>query len=125
MEGRDLDGNKYFEIPPQRYFLGMRENHKLKRIVEPYGIDYNAKREPGLLPTKITNEWDSWLRLRRTDPPTIEELEANIEQYHIIQERVKQLEEKVHKEKVTKVNPEINPGKEEQTVDSWTGPEKR
>ncbi|CAH0405216.1 unnamed protein product [Chilo suppressalis] len=64
--GKDYIGNIYYEIPadPQR---GKR---KATRWYDPpKGLDFQ---EP------LPSEWESWLRMRRTEPPTAEEIAKNV-----------------------------------------------
>ncbi|KAL4716911.1 hypothetical protein ACJJTC_012722 [Scirpophaga incertulas] len=64
--GKDYKGNIYYEIPanPQ---LGKR---KATRWYDPpKGLDFQ---EP------IPSEWESWLRMRRVDPPSEEEIAKNL-----------------------------------------------
>ncbi|KAJ2948074.1 hypothetical protein O0L34_g9873 [Tuta absoluta] len=64
--GSDYIGNKYFEIPPNPS-VGKR---KAERWYDPpKGLDFQ---DP------IPAEWESWLRMRRTEPPTEEEIQKNL-----------------------------------------------
>lgn len=65
-KGQDNFGNKYYEIPadPQR---GRR---KTARWFEPPEKDNYGQ--------EISGEWESWLRGRRTEPPTEEEVARNL-----------------------------------------------
>ena len=68
--GTDHLGNKYYEIPadPSR---GIR---RPKRGFENDKTDYS---ESGTV--EIPMEWQAWLRLRRDDPPTPEEVFRNMQ----------------------------------------------
>ena len=122
--GSDLEGNKYFEILPQTYLWGLKQNDKLIRIVEPHTISRNPIPEP----VKVTIEWEAWLRKKRDDPPTMEELVKNIEQHNLLQDRIKAVDEKLIKPPISPAtkkfsDPRLSQTKQEkesQTVDSWS-----
>lgn len=65
--GEDYFGNKYYEIPPNPS-IGKR---KASRYFEP------ADKEA--FDQELTAEWEAWLRGRREDPPTREELVKNLQ----------------------------------------------
>ncbi|KAI4899506.1 hypothetical protein NFI96_011514 [Prochilodus magdalenae] len=68
--GTDHFGNKYYYIPEQRTWTGRVV--RAKRLVEasnPSEFEY--------LEGNIPSEWDAWIRGRRKDPPTVEELLKN------------------------------------------------
>ena len=127
--GKDFDGNYYYEVPPQRYFLGLLSHTQRNRVVEPptgitssfYGRDAHA--------LKVTHEWDSWLRKKRDDPPTLEEISKNIVKYNQVQMRIAALEKLESKQSTystkpsSKIgqNPENSKSKDTQSVDSWMG----
>lgn len=63
--GEDLYGTKYYEAPilkgsarktPRRYYVPLKEDFP-----------------------EMPAEWESWLRYRRTEPPTSEEIERNMQ----------------------------------------------
>ncbi|KAJ9582042.1 hypothetical protein L9F63_003625 [Diploptera punctata] len=67
--GKDYYGNKYYEIPPNPK-IGKR---KASRWFVPQTTDkYDFIHE-------VSPEWEAWLRGRRKDPPTEEELSKNLE----------------------------------------------
>jgi NADH dehydrogenase [ubiquinone] 1 alpha subcomplex assembly factor 2 len=77
--GTDLDGNKYFEVLSGRGRRARREVvSKLKH--EEY--------EDGTIPV----EWEAWIRGKRNDPPTHDELVSKIRQREVLKERVKHVE---------------------------------
>lgn len=78
--GTDLEGNKYYEI--------VREGRKARRevVTTMKHVEY----KPGTIPM----EWEAWIRGKRKDPPTHDELVKKIEQAEILQKRVKQVEER-------------------------------
>ncbi|XP_030380640.1 NADH dehydrogenase [ubiquinone] 1 alpha subcomplex assembly factor 2 [Scaptodrosophila lebanonensis] len=65
--GEDYFGNKYFEIPANPA-IGKR---KASRWFEPADKD--------AFDNELTAEWEAWLRGRRVDPPTREELVKNLQ----------------------------------------------
>lgn len=66
--GTDHFGNKYFEIPSG----GNRA--KRSRYFEPSGEDKEGKFD-----AELPAEWEAWLRGRRREPPTEEEVKANFQ----------------------------------------------
>ncbi|XP_053481469.1 NADH dehydrogenase [ubiquinone] 1 alpha subcomplex assembly factor 2 isoform X1 [Ictalurus furcatus] len=68
--GTDHLGNKYYYIPEQKTWTGRAV--RARRFVEasnPSEFEY--------LEGSIPSEWDAWIRGRRKDPPTVEELLKN------------------------------------------------
>jgi len=71
--GRDPYGNIYYELPAQPE-LGKR------RPTRWYNITTDVEKEQGVkdvwagFDNDLPSEWESWLRFRRTDPPTEEEV---------------------------------------------------
>ncbi|XP_017578853.1 NADH dehydrogenase [ubiquinone] 1 alpha subcomplex assembly factor 2 [Pygocentrus nattereri] len=68
--GTDHFGNKYYYIPEQKTWTGRVV--RARRLVEasnPSEFEY--------MEGHIPSEWDAWIRGRRKDPPTIEELLKN------------------------------------------------
>jgi len=117
LAGKDLDGNTYFEIPAQRYFLGLLSQTKPKRIVVPPSAIQRASTS-----YEVTTEWNSWLRYNRQDAPTLDELKDNIAKRSLIAERVKHLENNSFGKRVNQTL--VSPGsdlQESQSVESWTG----
>ncbi|KAJ1205449.1 hypothetical protein NDU88_000884 [Pleurodeles waltl] len=71
--GTDHLGNKYYIIPEQKTWTGQTvRKRRAVEMVRPGVHAYEAE--------AIPTEWDAWIRGRRKDPPTIEELLQN-EQY--------------------------------------------
>ena len=115
--GTDLQGNKYYEIFPQRFFMGLRQTDRHVRMVIPRGMSAR----PQAATIKVTNEWDAWLRKRRKDPPSLEELKYNLKNYEIMQEKVRTLEERRSAKQFVKPSAVSSDSvKETQTVDSWS-----
>ena len=78
--GTDLEGNKYYET--------IREGEKPRRemITDLKHVQYTTE--------TIPIEWEAWLRGKRNDPPSHEELLAQRSRVAIIRERARQVEEK-------------------------------
>ncbi|RVE68097.1 hypothetical protein OJAV_G00088260 [Oryzias javanicus] len=85
--GTDHLGNKYYFIPEQKSWTG--KNIRAKRMVEaanPAEYEYAE----GSIPM----EWDAWMRGRRKDPPSIEEILTNQSEREQIKLKAKEVEEK-------------------------------
>jgi len=82
--GSDHLGNNYYIIPEQKTWTGRIV--RSKRIVEATRSDY--------LDSTIPNEWDAWIRGRRKDPPSIEELLKTERYRELIKEKAREVEEK-------------------------------
>ncbi|KAK3590408.1 hypothetical protein CHS0354_008760 [Potamilus streckersoni] len=99
--GQDQYGNKYFEkeADPSRNLRG-------SRYVLPPSKDLFQVPE-------IPTEWNAWLRKRRVNPPTEEEIEKNFLTMVRTQQRAKELEKsnreasQTRKEKEEQGSPEI------------------
>ncbi|XP_075153009.1 NADH dehydrogenase [ubiquinone] 1 alpha subcomplex assembly factor 2 [Haematobia irritans] len=83
--GEDYFGNKYYEIPPNPS-IGKR---KASRWFEP------ADKEA--FDQELTAEWEAWLRGRREDPPTKEELVRNLQIMDMKKRNAAELDEKYGK----------------------------
>ncbi|XP_056448971.1 NADH dehydrogenase [ubiquinone] 1 alpha subcomplex assembly factor 2 isoform X2 [Gadus chalcogrammus] len=73
--GSDHLGNNYYMIPQQKTWTG--RSVRAKRMVEtanPNEYEY--------MEGSIPSEWDAWIRGRRKEPPSIEELLKN-ERYRV------------------------------------------
>ncbi|XP_030643997.1 NADH dehydrogenase [ubiquinone] 1 alpha subcomplex assembly factor 2 [Chanos chanos] len=68
--GTDHLGNKYYIIPEQKTWTG--RIIRAKRTMEP-----SNPAEYQYLEGSIPSEWDAWIRGRRNQPPTLEELMKN------------------------------------------------
>ncbi|XP_040195649.1 NADH dehydrogenase [ubiquinone] 1 alpha subcomplex assembly factor 2 isoform X2 [Rana temporaria] len=68
--GTDQYGNKYYYIPQQKSWTGRAVRER--RIVEPVQKD-TYKYEFGNMPI----EWEAWIRGKRKDPPTTQEILRN------------------------------------------------
>uniref|UniRef100_A0A1A7XBF7 NADH dehydrogenase (Ubiquinone) 1 alpha subcomplex, assembly factor 2 n=1 Tax=Iconisemion striatum TaxID=60296 RepID=A0A1A7XBF7_9TELE len=85
--GTDHLGNKYYLIPEQKTWTG--GHVRAKRMVEaanPVEHEY--------MEGSIPIEWDAWIRGRRKEPPSIEELLMNESQMKQIKLKAKEVEEK-------------------------------
>uniref|UniRef100_UPI00398EBED2 NADH dehydrogenase [ubiquinone] 1 alpha subcomplex assembly factor 2 isoform X1 n=1 Tax=Pristiophorus japonicus TaxID=55135 RepID=UPI00398EBED2 len=92
--GTDQFGNKYYYIPQQKTWIG--QTIRSKRIVEavnPKEIEYDLE--------NIPSEWEAWMRGRRKNPPTIEEILQNEEYRKVIKIRAHEVQQKeeIRKEK--------------------------
>ncbi|KAK2837144.1 hypothetical protein Q5P01_014356 [Channa striata] len=84
--GTDHLGNKYYFIPEQKTWTGRLV--RAKRMVEaanPTQYEY--------IEGSIPMEWDAWIRGRRKEPPSIEELLKNESYREKIKLKAKELEE--------------------------------
>ncbi|XP_077982062.1 NADH dehydrogenase [ubiquinone] 1 alpha subcomplex assembly factor 2-like [Glandiceps talaboti] len=84
--GTDHLGNKYYEVEKRTTKFG--GERRKRRFVES-GISYHEY-EPGLIPI----EWESWIRWKRGDPPTMEEVLRREKMTMVVKERAKELERK-------------------------------
>ncbi|XP_074493776.1 NADH dehydrogenase [ubiquinone] 1 alpha subcomplex assembly factor 2 isoform X2 [Sebastes fasciatus] len=85
--GTDTVGNKYFVIPQQKTWTG--RSVRARRMVEaanPTEYEYTE----GSIPI----EWDAWIRGRRKEPPSIEELLKNESYREQIKLKAKEVDEK-------------------------------
>lgn len=100
--GTDLVGNKYYEAM-------IRVEGRTKRKVE---MKHNASKfvqTPQFLrenydPTRIPVQWEQWLRRTRLKPPTMQELQADVDRVRMLKERIKTLEaqDKIERENYIK-----------------------
>ncbi|KAM7416062.1 hypothetical protein PAMA_018232 [Pampus argenteus] len=85
--GTDHLGNKYYFVPEQKTWTGRLV--RAKRMVEaanPTEYEY--------IEGSIPMEWDAWIRGRRKEPPSIEELVKNESYREQIKLKAKEVEEK-------------------------------
>ncbi|CAB3241051.1 unnamed protein product [Arctia plantaginis] len=80
--GKDYLGNRYFEIPAERS-IGKRK--PTRWYDPPRGGDFQ---EP------IPAEWEAWLRMRRGEPPSEEEIATNLAIAKLKKENAAKLEAK-------------------------------
>ncbi|XP_078074821.1 NADH dehydrogenase [ubiquinone] 1 alpha subcomplex assembly factor 2 [Mustelus asterias] len=92
--GTDQFGNKYYYIPQQRSWTGQTiRSRRMIEAINPNELEYEAG--------SIPSEWEAWIRGRRKDPPTMEEILRN-EEYRKtikIQAHEVQQKEEIRKEK--------------------------
>ncbi|CAK6950578.1 NADH dehydrogenase 1 alpha subcomplex assembly factor 2 [Scomber japonicus] [Scomber scombrus] len=84
--GTDHLGNKYYFVPEQKTWTGRLV--RAKRMVEaanPTEYEY--------MEGSIPMEWDAWIRGRRKEPPSIEELLKNESYREQIKLKAKEVEE--------------------------------
>lgn len=98
LKGTDRFGNKYFEIPAG----GSRS--KRSRYFEPIG------KEDGF-DTERPAEWDSWLRGRRSQPPTDDEIVKNYQMMLETKKKALEIDQKFKdlkkKDQLELIEPEI------------------
>ncbi|XP_058128681.1 NADH dehydrogenase [ubiquinone] 1 alpha subcomplex assembly factor 2 [Anopheles ziemanni] len=87
--GEDYFGNKYYEIPPDPS-VGRR---RASRWFEPTAKEAYDQ--------EITAEWEAWLRGRRKEPPTQQELLKNLAIIKMKERNAAELEAKYSKTKDT------------------------
>lgn len=87
--GTDLHGNTYFEVDSSRGGKPAVRREVLTKLK-------HSQYEDGSIPI----EWESWIRGKRNDPPTHEELIKKMQQRVIIKQRANILE----KEHIEKMN---------------------
>lgn len=66
LKGVDHFGNKYYEVPINEY---SRRSRPERYFEPPVGADFDQE---------MSAEWESWLRYRRRDPPSDEEIARNL-----------------------------------------------
>ncbi|XP_075267346.1 NADH dehydrogenase [ubiquinone] 1 alpha subcomplex assembly factor 2 [Opisthocomus hoazin] len=85
--GTDQFGNKYYRVPRHQSRAG--QNIPERRFVE--AINCQAYQyEMGDFPT----EWEAWIRKKRNDPPTIEEILQNENYREEMKQKIKDASEK-------------------------------
>ncbi|XP_034451874.1 NADH dehydrogenase [ubiquinone] 1 alpha subcomplex assembly factor 2 isoform X2 [Hippoglossus hippoglossus] len=85
--GTDHLGNRYYVVPEQKTWTG--RHVRAKRMVEaanPTEYEY--------IEGSIPMEWDAWIRGRRKEPPSVEELVKNESYRTQIKLKAKEVEEK-------------------------------
>ncbi|XP_019958266.1 NADH dehydrogenase [ubiquinone] 1 alpha subcomplex assembly factor 2 [Paralichthys olivaceus] len=85
--GTDHLGNRYYSVPEQKTWTGRLV--RAKRMVEaanPTEYEY--------IEGSIPMEWDAWIRGRRKEPPSVEELLKNESYREQIKLKAKDVEEK-------------------------------
>uniref|UniRef100_A0A8D0E0X8 NADH:ubiquinone oxidoreductase complex assembly factor 2 n=1 Tax=Salvator merianae TaxID=96440 RepID=A0A8D0E0X8_SALMN len=85
--GFDPMGNKYYRIPQHKTWAG--QIIKERRLMEPFKIK-ESEYEAGHIPV----EWEAWIRKKRKDPPTIEEILEKENYYKEMKEKIQEVYEK-------------------------------
>ncbi|KAL3062793.1 hypothetical protein OYC64_002571 [Pagothenia borchgrevinki] len=85
--GTDLVGNKYYHIPEQKTWTG-RSVRARRMVVAANAIEYEY------VEGSIPMEWDSWIRGRRKEPPSVEELLKNQSYRDNMKIKAREVEEK-------------------------------
>ncbi|XP_042343890.1 NADH dehydrogenase [ubiquinone] 1 alpha subcomplex assembly factor 2 [Plectropomus leopardus] len=85
--GTDLLGNKYYIIPEQRTWTGRLIRAK-RMVVAANPSEYEY------IEGSIPMEWDAWIRGRRKEPPSVEELLQNESNRQQIKLKAMEVEEK-------------------------------
>ncbi|XP_071339313.1 NADH dehydrogenase [ubiquinone] 1 alpha subcomplex assembly factor 2 [Trachinotus anak] len=85
--GTDHLGNKYYFIPEQKTWTGRLVRAK-RMVVAANPTEYEY------IEGSIPIEWDAWIRGRRKEPPSIEELLKNETYREQIKLKAKEVEEK-------------------------------
>ncbi|XP_061474820.1 NADH dehydrogenase [ubiquinone] 1 alpha subcomplex assembly factor 2 isoform X2 [Rhineura floridana] len=84
--GADPKGNKYYRIPKHETWAG--QIIKERRFVEPFDKEYQY--EAGTIP----KAWEAWIRKKRKDPPTLEEVFKNENYEEEIKKKIEDIYEK-------------------------------
>ncbi|XP_076587004.1 NADH dehydrogenase [ubiquinone] 1 alpha subcomplex assembly factor 2 [Chaetodon auriga] len=85
--GTDHLGNKYYLVPEQKTWTGRLVRAK-RMVVAANPTEYEY------VEGSIPMEWDAWIRGKRKEPPTIEELLKNEAYREQIKLKAKEVEEK-------------------------------
>ncbi|KAF1389274.1 hypothetical protein EPR50_G00051770 [Perca flavescens] len=85
--GTDTLGNKYYLIPEQKTWTGRLVRAK-RMVVAANPNEYEY------IEGSIPMEWDAWIRGRRKEPPSVEELLKNDSYREHIKLKAKEVEEK-------------------------------
>ncbi|KAI6029771.1 hypothetical protein BKA83DRAFT_4222946 [Pisolithus microcarpus] len=90
LAGKDLEGNRYFEFPNRG---GDRPKRIIQYISDDDMLAYVASGR------RLSVQWSSWLTHTRRDPPTIEELRADLAHRKRVQANAAGLEEREKEER--------------------------
>ncbi|CAE6430726.1 unnamed protein product [Rhizoctonia solani] len=91
--GEDIDGNRYYEIPAQRTDL-VRTTRRVEYNVTSHDAAQNVNRA-----RQLSVQWASWLSHTRPDPPTIQELQADLLRRQRLQHNVRMIEARDREER--------------------------
>jgi NADH dehydrogenase [ubiquinone] 1 alpha subcomplex assembly factor 2 len=108
--GYDLQGNMYFEEPMIKRGI----NFPRRSVTYEDGRNHISEYDPNSIPV----QWQAWMRHTRPDPPTIQELQNEVERQIQTQENIKKLAEKRIEEEANRIPAVhvINQG----AVESWS-----
>ncbi|XP_070563786.1 NADH dehydrogenase [ubiquinone] 1 alpha subcomplex assembly factor 2-like [Ptychodera flava] len=84
--GTDHLGNKYYEVPERTTAFG--GHRRGRRFIESKFTHDEYK--PGMVPI----EWEAWIRWKRKEPPTAEEVLGRERMTQIVKERAKEIDRK-------------------------------
>ncbi|EPQ52229.1 hypothetical protein GLOTRDRAFT_122870 [Gloeophyllum trabeum ATCC 11539] len=87
--GRDLEGNRYYEYPSTS-----EDARRTKRVVKYVGLRMEQPAEAAMRARTLPVQWTTWLSHTRPNPPTIEELEADVARQRRVLARVAFIEER-------------------------------
>ncbi|CDS41357.1 expressed conserved protein [Echinococcus multilocularis] len=98
--GTDAMGNRYFEAEPDR---DSEVPHRAARPKRFFLVPGQKSIEDSWVQldtelSRLPSEWDAWLRHRRADPPTLEEIERNTKAAQIRAIKGRESEEKFREE---------------------------
>ncbi|KAG8682285.1 hypothetical protein FRC08_015052 [Ceratobasidium sp. 394] len=91
--GEDLQGNRYFEVPSLRPELP-RPIRRVEYGETSHDVAQNANRA-----RQLPVQWTSWLSHTRPDPPTLQELQADILRRQRLQQNVRAIEARDREER--------------------------
>ncbi|CAE6506897.1 unnamed protein product [Rhizoctonia solani] len=86
-------GNRYYEIPTKRTDL-VRPTRRVEYNVTSHDVTQNANRA-----RQLSVQWSSWLSHTRLDPPTFQELQADLLRRQRLQENVRIIEARDREER--------------------------
>ncbi|KAM3868159.1 NADH dehydrogenase [ubiquinone] 1 alpha subcomplex assembly factor 2 [Diretmus argenteus] len=85
--GTDHLGNKYYSVPEQKTWTGRIVRAK-RMVVAANPTEYEY------MEGSIPSEWDAWIRGRRKEPPSIEDLLKNEHYRKHIKQKAREVEER-------------------------------
>jgi NADH:ubiquinone oxidoreductase subunit len=88
--GHDLQGNMYFEEPMIKRGI----NFPRRSVIYQDGRNHLSQYDPDSIPV----QWQAWMRHTRLDPPTLQELQLDLQRQAVTELNVKKLEEKEKQE---------------------------
>ncbi|KAJ1311699.1 hypothetical protein OPQ81_010172 [Rhizoctonia solani] len=91
--GEDLEGNRYYEIPTKRTDLA-RPTRRVEYKMASHDVTQNANRA-----RQLSVQWTSWLSHTRPDPPTIQELQADLLRRQRLQHNIQMIEARDREER--------------------------